>query len=109
VAAAVAAVTKRMPRRIKRKRPLTAADGSALGGGMEEFYDYVFPEEAGAAPNLKLLEAAMRWKRQKMAAGGGGGGDSDGGGDGGGDAAAGGGAGSDADQERQQDGGDGDD
>lgn len=32
---------------------------------MEEYYDYVFPEEAGAAPNLKLLEAAYRWKRQK--------------------------------------------
>jgi hypothetical protein len=33
---------------------------------MEEYYDYVFPEEAGVAPNLKLLEAAMRWKRQKL-------------------------------------------
>jgi hypothetical protein len=37
--------------------------------GMEEYYDYVFPEEAGAAPNLKLLEAAMRWKRQKLMTG----------------------------------------
>lgn len=31
--------------------------------GFEEYYDYVFPDEAGAAPNLKLLEAAQRWKR----------------------------------------------
>jgi hypothetical protein len=30
----------------------------------------VFPDEAGGAPNLKLLEAAMRWKRQKMGADG---------------------------------------
>lgn len=57
-----------MPRRIKRKRPITTTDGTPLGG-MEEYYDYVFPEEAGAAPNLKLLEAAMRWKRQKLMGG----------------------------------------
>lgn len=55
-----------MPKRIKRKRPITSEQGGQLG--MEEYYDYVFPEEAGAAPNLKLLEAAMRWKRQKMMA-----------------------------------------
>jgi hypothetical protein len=57
-----------MPRRIKRKRAITNEAG--LASGMEEYYDYVFPEEAGAAPNLKLLEAAMRWKRQKMMGGG---------------------------------------
>lgn len=68
VASAVAAVSKKMPRRIKRKRPITTTDGTPLGG-MEEYYDYVFPEEAGAAPNLKLLEAAMRWKRQKLMGG----------------------------------------
>lgn len=61
----MSAVTKKMPRRIKRKRPIAASDGTPLGG-MEEYYDYVFPEEAGVAPNLKLLEAAMRWKRQKL-------------------------------------------
>lgn len=65
VAQAVAAVSKKMPKRIKRKRPITTTDGTPLGG-MEEYYDYVFPEEAGVAPNLKLLEAAMRWKRQKL-------------------------------------------
>ncbi|KAF6258280.1 TPR-like protein [Scenedesmus sp. NREL 46B-D3] len=68
VAAAVTAVERKMPRRIKRKRAITNEAG--LASGMEEYYDYVFPEEAGAAPNLKLLEAAMRWKRQKMAGGG---------------------------------------
>lgn len=70
MAAAVTAVERKMPRRIKRKRPLTNEAGRP-GLGMEEYYDYVFPEEAGAAPNLKLLEAAMRWKRQKMTQGGG--------------------------------------
>lgn len=34
--------------------------------GMEEYFDYIFPDEAAAAPNLKLLEAAQRWKRQKL-------------------------------------------
>lgn len=40
VEASVAAVEKRMPRRIKRKRPV--APGSDV---QEEFYDFVFPEE----------------------------------------------------------------
>ncbi|CAL5221424.1 g3611 [Coccomyxa viridis] len=63
-AAAVQAVEKRMPKRIKRKRPITTEDG--LEVGMEEYFDYIFPDEAAAAPNLKLLEAAQRWKRQKV-------------------------------------------
>lgn len=36
--------------------------------GTEEFWDYMFPEEAGSAPHLKLLELAYRHKRQKTAA-----------------------------------------
>ncbi|GBF94687.1 hypothetical protein Rsub_07423 [Raphidocelis subcapitata] len=65
VAAAVAAVEAKLPRRIKRKRP---AGGAAAGpdAPLEEYYDYAFPDEAGGAPNLKLLEAALRWKRQRM-------------------------------------------
>eukprot|EP00983_Pelagomonas_calceolata_P093276 1157757-Pelagomonas_calceolata.AAC.23 len=38
--------------------------------GMEEYWDYIFPEEAGAAPHLKLLELAYKHKRQKMDTGG---------------------------------------
>ena len=60
----VAAVDAKMPKRIKRKRP--APDGR---GGMEEYYDYVFADEGGAAPSLKLLEAAQRWKRAREEAG----------------------------------------
>ena len=33
---------------------------------MEEYIDYIFPDEAAADPNLRLLEAAQRWKRQKV-------------------------------------------
>lgn len=42
VAASVEVVEKKMPRRIKRKRPV--APGSEVHG---EFYDYVFPDEVG--------------------------------------------------------------
>ncbi len=37
----------------------------ACQAGMEEYYDYIFPDEAAAAPNLKILEAAYKWKKQK--------------------------------------------
>uniref|UniRef100_A0A061QTJ9 Crooked neck n=1 Tax=Tetraselmis sp. GSL018 TaxID=582737 RepID=A0A061QTJ9_9CHLO len=60
---AVEAVERRLPRRIKRKRPILTDDG--LEAGMEEYYDYIFPDEANHAPNLKILEAAYRWKKQK--------------------------------------------
>lgn len=62
----VSEVEAKMPRRVKRKRPIVLEDGTRPGG-MEEFYDYIFPDEAAAAPNLKILEAAYRWKRQKLA------------------------------------------
>lgn len=56
-------VEKKMPRRVKRKRPIYTEDGTPAG--QEEYYDYIFPEEQGAVPNLKILEAAYKWKRQK--------------------------------------------
>ena len=63
LAQALEAVTKKMPRRVKRKREIVTEDGSAAG--MEEYYDYIFPEEQGAAPNLKILEAAYAWKKRR--------------------------------------------
>mmetsp|Transcript_7859 Transcript_7859/g.23660 ORF Transcript_7859/g.23660 Transcript_7859/m.23660 type:complete len:378 (+) Transcript_7859:1449-2582(+) len=65
VSSFVEKVTKKMPKRVKRKRPIKTDDG--LQVGQEEYYDYIFPEEAGAAPHLKLLELAYKHKRQKMA------------------------------------------
>ena len=62
---AVSEVEKKMPRRVKRKRPILLEDGSQAGG-MEEYYDYIFEDETSAAPNLKILEAAYRWKKQKQ-------------------------------------------
>lgn len=62
----VLAVEKKMPKRVKRKRPIVTDDG--LEAGMEEYYDYLFPEEGGHAPNLKLLEMAHKWKKAKAEA-----------------------------------------
>lgn len=33
--------------------------------GWEEYYDYIFPDEEAAQPNLKLLAMAKRWKQQQ--------------------------------------------
>eukprot|EP00897_Mesotaenium_endlicherianum_P005435 jgi/Mesen1/491/ME001024S10726 len=60
----VAAVSRKMPKRVKRKRPIANEDGTPAG--FEEYYDYIFPDETGGAPNLKILEAAYRWKRQRQ-------------------------------------------
>ncbi|GAQ90302.1 crooked neck protein [Klebsormidium nitens] len=51
-------VEAKMPKKVKRKRPNLEADNTPQG--MEEYYDYIFPNEAGGRPNLKILEAAYR-------------------------------------------------
>jgi len=52
-------VESKKPRRVKRKR--TDADGN-----VEEYQDYLFPEESGSAQSLKLLEAAHNWKAKQQ-------------------------------------------
>ena len=59
----VSEVRGKFPRRVKRRRAILTEDGAQAG--MEEYYDYIFPDEAGAQPHLKLLEAAYRWKKQR--------------------------------------------
>jgi crooked neck len=57
-------VKAKFPKRVKRKRALTDEFGAEYA--QEEYYDYVFPEDAGATqPSLKLLEAAYAWKKAK--------------------------------------------
>ncbi len=41
-------------------------DGS--DAGWEEYYDYTFPDEQIAQPQLAILQFAHMWKKQKMAA-----------------------------------------
>lgn len=59
----VAVVEKRMPKMVKKKRPLGGNDGEQVG--WEEYFDYIYPEEEAKAPSLKILEMAHKWKKQK--------------------------------------------
>mmetsp|Transcript_40975 Transcript_40975/g.68070 ORF Transcript_40975/g.68070 Transcript_40975/m.68070 type:complete len:692 (-) Transcript_40975:211-2286(-) len=62
--ARIARVVARMPKRVKRKRAVVGDDGEAAG--WEEFYDFIFPEDEAKAPNLKILDMAHKWKKQKL-------------------------------------------
>ncbi|KAE8747014.1 hypothetical protein FOCC_FOCC006269 [Frankliniella occidentalis] len=55
-------VKQKMPRRIKRRQRVQAEDGTEEG--WEEFFDYIFPEDESAKPNLKLLANAKMWKKK---------------------------------------------
>ncbi|KAG7259590.1 hypothetical protein CRUP_018770 [Coryphaenoides rupestris] len=57
-------VAKLLPEKVKKRRKLTAEDGS--DAGWEEYYDYIFPEDAANQPNLKLLAMAKMWKRRQQ-------------------------------------------
>lgn len=57
-------VMKKVPKRIIKKRQIITEDGR--DAGFEEYYDYIFPgEQTAVASNLKLLERAHMWKKQK--------------------------------------------
>ena len=53
-----------MPKRVKKRRKIHTEDGS--DAGWEEYYDYIFPTDEVAQPNLKLLAMAKMWKMQKQ-------------------------------------------
>ncbi|KAJ2340756.1 NineTeen Complex (NTC) component, partial [Coemansia sp. RSA 2618] len=52
----VAMVERRMPTRVRRRRTLD--DGS-----LEEFFDYVFPDDEEQGSRFKLLAKAHMWKQ----------------------------------------------
>jgi crooked neck len=61
----VGKVEARLPRRIKRKRMRKDDKGNDMG--WEEYFDYQFPDDDDqGASNLKILEMAARWKRQRQ-------------------------------------------
>jgi hypothetical protein len=76
----LALVEKEMPRRVKKRRPILAGDGTETGG-WEEYYDYIFPSDqsslllmlhrnrlqlfSASQASLKLLELAKKWKKDK--------------------------------------------
>jgi len=58
-----AQVAELLPRRVKKRRKIETEDGSDQG--WEEYFDYIFPEDEAAKPNLKLLAMAKMWKKKK--------------------------------------------
>lgn len=56
-------VMERMPRRVKKRQKIISETGAEEG--WEEVFDYIFPEDEMARPNLKLLAAAKMWKKLK--------------------------------------------
>ncbi|CAH9122332.1 unnamed protein product [Cuscuta epithymum] len=58
----VGLVRSKMPKKLKKRRQIETEDGPA---GYEEYIDYLFPEETQTT-NLKILEAAYKWKKQKV-------------------------------------------
>jgi crooked neck len=54
-------VSKLMPKKVKKRRPITGDDGE--DAGWEEYYDYHFPDDQDAPMNLKILEMARMWKK----------------------------------------------
>ncbi|KAJ8309533.1 hypothetical protein KUTeg_014407 [Tegillarca granosa] len=56
-------VNKLMPQKVKKRRKIQTEDGS--DAGWEEYFDYIFPDEETAQPNLKLLAMAKMWKQKK--------------------------------------------
>ncbi|KAK1275573.1 hypothetical protein QJS04_geneDACA011107 [Acorus gramineus] len=60
----VSLVQKKLPRKVKRKRAILSEDNTPAR--FEEYYEYIFPDEAALAPSLKILEAAYKWKKQKI-------------------------------------------
>lgn len=85
-------VRKLLPEKVKKRRKITAEDGVRVfscqfcvgiflhrlvvpnmkssvyqsDAGWEEYYDYIFPEDAANQPNLKLLAMAKMWKKQQQ-------------------------------------------
>ena len=61
-------VASLMPKRVKKRRKIEQEEdmpGGNDAGGWEEYFDYIFPEDESAKPNLKLLAMAKMWKKQK--------------------------------------------
>ena len=57
-------IARLMPKRVKRRRRVEN-EATNSDAGWEEYFDYIFPEDESAKPNLKLLAMAKMWKKQK--------------------------------------------
>jgi len=55
---------EKLPKRVKKKRQILLEDGTEAG--WEEYWHYIFPDETQKSGNLKILEMAKKWKKQKL-------------------------------------------
>ncbi|KAJ1562117.1 hypothetical protein HK096_001893, partial [Nowakowskiella sp. JEL0078] len=62
---AVKKVQERMPKTVKRRKQVDGDDGVTI---MEEYFDYIFPDDEAERPNFKLLAMAHKWKMGSSAA-----------------------------------------
>merc|ERR1712071_110342 len=60
-------VANMLPKRVLKRRRIQTSDGS--DAVWEEYFDYIFPEDEAAKPNLKLLAMAKMWKKNKEVGG----------------------------------------
>ncbi|KAL0890004.1 hypothetical protein Bca101_013987 [Brassica carinata] len=58
----VGVVQSLLPKKLKKRKQISRDDGSTE---YQEYTDYLFPDESQTTANLKILEAAHRWKKQK--------------------------------------------
>lgn len=56
-------VQSMLPKKVTKQRMAYADDGTELG--MEEYTDYIFPDDEQAQSHLKLLQAAQLWKKKR--------------------------------------------
>ncbi|CAA0382256.1 unnamed protein product [Arabidopsis thaliana] len=61
----VRVVQSKLPKKVKKRKLSSREDGCTE---YEEYTDYLFPEESETT-SLKILEAAHKWKKQKVKAG----------------------------------------
>ncbi|XP_043284796.1 protein crooked neck [Venturia canescens] len=59
-----AKIREKMPQRIKIRKRVVSDDGT--DDGWTEVFDFIFPEDESQRPNLKFLEMAKAWKKQKV-------------------------------------------
>lgn len=65
----LAHVTKLLPNKITKKKPVVDSNGNE--SGWEEYTELVFPEERVNRPQLSILQKAREWKARAAAANGG--------------------------------------
>ncbi|KAJ3211599.1 Crooked neck-like protein 1 [Dinochytrium kinnereticum] len=54
-----------LPKVVKKRRRIEDTEDGAAGG-WEEYFDYIFQDDEGGKPNLKLLQLAHAWKEKGL-------------------------------------------